>query len=314
MLGFRDSQRTDVPLTSAPTQTAFIGFGEAGQAFAKGLRQDQPALAISAYDIKTDGPEAGAKEAEYQALDVRGAADCTTLCDGSEVILSLVTAKKAEGAAESAAQNKLAGALYLDCNSCAPETKRRAAKRVETAGGRYVDVAIMTPVHPKLHKAPCLLAGPHADAAHTAMTALGMNTQIAGDQIGDASTRKMIRSVMIKGLEALTLECFLAARQAGIESDIIASLETSFPGFNWQTRAPYMMERIATHGIRRADEMDEVAQTLRDLGITPQMTERTAQRQRDVGTLGLDVSAAEAQDLATLTDMILAGLASQPKG
>lgn len=296
-------------MRSNRSHITFIGFGEAAQAFATGLSGEAAGVSFSAYDIKTDGAGAAAKQAEYARCNVTGAADVPSACAQAEVIFSLVTAENAERAASAVAGHDLNGTLFLDCNSCAPETKRRSGARIEAAGGRYVDVAIMTPVHPKLHKSPCLLAGPHAGDAHEVLASMGMDTQIAGDSIGAASTKKMIRSVMIKGLEALSVECFLAARAAGIEDDILASLEGSTPGFDWATRAPYMFERVATHGIRRASEMEEVVKTLRDLGVTPHITEGTVRRQREVGALGLDANIYKADDLAGLADAIQRGLA-----
>ncbi len=285
---------------------SFIGFGEAGQAFAKGLLTEDHAIKMRGFDIKMDGLEAAAKQENFDTYSVLSEASHAAACKGTDVIFSLVTAEQAESAAKSAAEQGLNGALYLDCNSCAPNTKRRSAQIIEAAGGRYVDVAVMTPVHPKLHKAPCLIAGPHAEAALQATQSIGMATTLAGDEVGAASTRKMIRSVMIKGLEALTLECMLAARQAGVEDDILASLEISFPGFEWDRRAPYMIERMATHGIRRAAEMREVVKTLDDLGVGSQMTQGTVTRQADVGAMGLHVSEADATNIPALTDTILA--------
>ena len=297
-------------MTSNDTKISFLGFGEAAQAFATGFLQDGAAVTLRAYDIKTDGSDADIIRSTYAACGVAGGATPDEVCADAQIIVSLVTADQAANAAAAAARGPLGNALFFDCNSCAPDTKRRSARIIEAAGGRYVDVAIMTPVHPRLHKSPCLIAGPHAAQAYDTMQALGMSVEISGDAVGQASTRKMIRSVLIKGLEALTVECFLAARTAGIETDILDSLETSFPGFDWQSRAPYMIERAATHGIRRAAEMDEVAQTLRDLGLEPLMTERTVLRQRQMGDLGLTVKAQDAKDLAKLTDQVLTALSS----
>ncbi len=287
-------------MTSPSLNISFIGFGEAARAFCDGFASEGLGCTQSAFDLK-----GAALQQEAAKRHVALADSNAQVCAGADAIFSLVTADKAANAAETSAQRDLNTAFFLDCNSCAPDTKRRSAALIEAAGGRYVDVAVMTPVHPKLHKSPCLIAGPHARVAQDLMQTLGMDATIAGDHIGDASTPKMIRSIMIKGLEALTLECFLAARTAGIEGDIQASLDAAFPGFDWGKRAPYMMERMATHGIRRAAEMDEVAQTLRDLGIAPHITERTVVRQREVGALGLKVSTEDAKDLAKLADTIL---------
>lgn len=294
------------------TKISFIGFGEAGQAIASGLLQESNTMDVCAFDIKTAMSDAAEMWGAYDTLKVTGVARCEQACANRAAIFSLVTAEQAENAAKAAAETDLNGALFFDCNSCAPKTKRRSAEVIEDAGGRFVDVAVMTPVHPRLHKSPCLLAGPHAQAAHDVFMTLGMNAEVVSSEVGDASTRKMIRSTMIKGLEALTLECFLAARRAGIKDDILASLEASFPGFDWQSRASYMMERVATHGIRRAAEMEEVAKTLTDLGISPYVTRGTNERQREVGALGLDLTETDNQVLAARADAILEGILAMP--
>lgn len=296
---------------SSGLKIAFLGFGEAAQAFTTGILQANPSIDVKAFDTKTDSRDAENKRADYARCSVTGARTSLAACENTDIIFSLVTADQAKVAAAQLAQEGLKGQLFLDCNSCAPDTKRRSAKLIEAAGGRYVDVAVMTPVHPRLHKSPCLLAGPHADTARDAMASLGMDVQVAGGDVGAASTRKMVRSIMIKGLEALTLECFLAARKAGIEDDITASLEASFPGFDWARRAPYMMERAITHGTRRAAEMEEVVQTLHDLGIAPHATAGTVVRQREVGALGLDAAAIGADQLGALADAVNAALATK---
>jgi hypothetical protein len=82
------------------------------------------------------------------------------------------------------------------------------------------------------------------------------------------------------------LECFLAATNAGVEADIIASLSHSVPGLDWPEIVEYNLERMANHGIRRAHEMEEVAETLQELGVEPFVTEGTIKRQYQMGELG----------------------------
>ena len=93
-----------------------------------------------------------------------------------------------------------------------PATKRAAATIVVAAGGRYVDAAIMAPVLPLRRGVPILLAGPHAAAGRDAVAAAGVrrSARRAGP-VGTAAAIKMVRSVMVKGVEALTAECVLAA-------------------------------------------------------------------------------------------------------
>ena len=292
---------------------AFIGFGEAAKAFVDGFRQGSVDLPFRAFDIKELGSHAHELHNEYGNRGVSRAETSSVACAGADLIFSLVTPDQAELAAEAAGHAPLNGALFLDCNSCAPMAKERSAPLIEAAGGRYVDVAIMSPVHPNLHRSPCLLSGPHAVAACEVLSELDMAPKIAEGPVGAASTRKMIRSVMIKGLEALTLECFLAARKAGIEDEILASLDASFPEFEWPTRAPYMIERALTHGTRRAGEMREVAQTLRDLGIEPSMTEGTVTWQSEAGSVGLKAKELGLADLADLSDALLAAMDSRQR-
>ena len=111
------------------------------------------------------------------------------------------------------------------CSSTAIPARRRPRSRtateVEAAGGRYVDVAVMAPVHPRLHRTPLLISGPHVEAAAPALAALGMSASIHEGPVGAASSVKMIRSIMMKGLEALVCECVLAGRKAGVIETVL---------------------------------------------------------------------------------------------
>ncbi len=135
-----------------------------------------------------------------------------------------------------------------------------------------------------------LIAGPHAEAIAPTLAGLDMRLSSAGAQIGAAAAIKMVRSVMIKGIEALTLECFLAAARAGVIEEVAASMRNNYPGLDWAKIVPYNLERMASHGERRAAEMEEVADTLRELGVDPLMTTATVKRQREMGQIGAQQS------------------------
>lgn len=259
----------------------FIGFGEAGQAFAlPGAR---------AFDRKTDSlGERDAMLSAYAAAGVQGEDDVATALAEAEVVLCLVTADQAVVAAGAYASMLRPGTLWLDMNSVAPASKAEAATMVEAAGGRYADVAVMAPVLPQRRAVPLLVSGPHASAAADALEALDFTRiSIAGDAIGQASAIKMIRSVMVKGLEALSAECALAASRAGVLDAVAASLDASWKEQGWAERFDYNLDRMMAHGLRRAAEMEEVAATLADLDIDPLMTRGTIARQRAIGALGL---------------------------
>ena len=311
-------KREDMLVEPMPNSTissgsiAFLGFGEAARAFLDGWRADPDFKGrICAYDIKTDSPDAQvrtAKRADYAAAKVLGASSAAEAVTGAQAVFSVVTADQAHEAAIAALPGLAGGALFFDCDSCAPQTKARTAQEVEMAGGRYVDVAVMAPVHPRLHRTPLLISGPHVEAAAAAFAALGMSAKVHEGPVGAASSVKMIRSIMMKGLEALVCECVLAGRKAGVIETVLDSLDDTYPGFEWKKRSAYMLERVITHGLRRAAEMREVALTVDLLGLKGEMSRASVSWQQAIGELGLRTAPAEADDYGALADRILAKL------
>ena len=272
-----DKRWGSAALMSAP-DIVFIGLGEAGQAFA-----GQLGGAVRGYDRQQDA----AKRAAFDASRVAWAASNAEAVADAALIVSLVTADQAWLAAEETARSIAPGALFCDLNSVAPDTKRASATAIEAAGGRYVDVAVMAPVHPARLAVPMLVSGPHAEAGAAALGGLGFKTRIVGSAIGDASAIKMIRSVMVKGIEALSAECALAAHAAGVEGEVLASLDRSWKEQGWAERIDYNLDRMLVHGLRRAAEMEEVVKTLDALGTGSQMTRGTVERQRTLGAIGV---------------------------
>ena len=247
---------------------SLIGYGEAGRMFARSAGWE---AALRVFDVKP-------LTALYQEDGVSGCASCDAAITGSPAIITLVTADQALAAAQSAARTIAPDALYFDMNSVAPDTKRAAALAINAAGGRYVDVAIMAPVDPARLTVPLLLSGASATDGAAMLTILGFtDVRVITGDVGRASSIKMIRSIMVKGQEALTAEMMLAAEQAGVTDEVLASL-----GDGWAAKAGYNLERMTTHGMRRAAEMEEAAKTLVSLGIEPVMTLGTIKRQREM--------------------------------
>src|SRR5258705_12358450 len=166
-------------------------------------------------------------------IGVRLGASAGHALKGSDLVMAAVTAASSLEAAREAKPHLDADQFYLDINSVSPGRKQATAQHL-AGSARYVDVAVMAPVHPARHQTPVLLAGPHAQAIESVMQELGMKPAIAGPEVGQAAAIKMVRSVMIKGMEALTAGCFLAATRAGVQPPIIAVLGKSFPTLYWQ--------------------------------------------------------------------------------
>ena len=257
----------------------FIGLGEAGFHLARGLRH-AGLEDISAYDINTHTPRLGERirrrAAESGAVLVESNAELAGAC---EVVLSTVTANRAEEAAEQTAPYLDGRHLYADLNSVSPALKQAIKNIVEARGARFVEIAIMSAVPPHGHRVPMYLGGEHAPSFVDRFADYGMNLEVISGQIGAASAIKMCRSIIVKGMEALLLECVLGAVPYDADERVFATLEETMPGVNWKKLANYMVGRVVEHGERRARELEEVAATLRAIGVEPIMTEAAVKRQ-----------------------------------
>lgn len=269
---------------------------------------------VRAFDIKTLGPASQSKRDDYTKTGVGGADSVREAIKDAGIIVSLVTADQASAAAAGAAIALARGAMFFDMNSVAPETKRAAARLIEAAGGRYLDVAIMAPVHPAGAAVPLLVSGIEAEAGAQAPSELGFaDVRLVPGGVGSAASIKMIRSVIVKGIEALTAECVLAAASAGVLEEVLASLDAAPVRGTWEACADYNLDRMMAHGLRRAAEMEEVARTLDALGTGSVMTRGTVERQRVIGGCGFSQPPAGlAAKLAALDVRQKAGEAEAP--
>jgi 3-hydroxyisobutyrate dehydrogenase-like beta-hydroxyacid dehydrogenase len=259
---------------------AVIGFGEAGSILGEDLVAAGRQVAM--YDILLDAPSSCAQMRDRaRRAGVRAADTFDDAVAGAQVVISAVTASSSADVAAKAAGVLRAGQVLLDINSVSPTKKRSNASLVEAAGADYVEAAVMAPVPPQRLQVPMLLGGKRAAALADQLRGVGMSATALSEQIGVASAVKMCRSIVIKGLEALTTESMLAARRFGAEREVLESLNGTFPSMGWTGKLPdYLISRVAEHGRRRAAEMREVARTLEDVDVVPTMAMATAELQQ----------------------------------
>jgi 3-hydroxyisobutyrate dehydrogenase-like beta-hydroxyacid dehydrogenase len=262
-------------LSNAPV-IGFVGFGEAGSTIARGLRS-AGVERISAYDIQP------------KTSDVVTIVDSPrALAASSDIIFSAVTSSSALDAANQNAPFLTSRHTYADINSVSPALKQDIDRVVSATGARFVEVAVMAPVSPYGHKVPMLLGGPNATTFAETMRPFGMRMEILeGAKVGSAAAVKMCRSIVVKGIEALLFECVMAATKFDADDLVFASLKETWPGIDWKKLADYTSGRVVVHGERRAREMEEVAETLKAIGIDPIMAEATARRQDWSAQVGL---------------------------
>src|SRR5262245_50513835 len=259
----------------------FIGFGEAGSNIAKGLRSAGLGR-IFAFDNDPQRVSGNAQETGTPLL-----ASNRELADSARIIFSTVTCARAKEAARQTAPFLNPHHIYADLNSVAPAVKQEIEAVIVTTGAGFVEAAVMSPIPPYGHRSPMLLGGKAASTFVSLMTPFGMRLEVVSERVGVAAATKMFRSIIVKGLEALMLECVLAATPYGADERVFSSLSESFPGIDWQRLADYMVSRVVIHGERRAREMEEVAETLESQGIEPIMADAAARRQNWCAKLGI---------------------------
>jgi 3-hydroxyisobutyrate dehydrogenase-like beta-hydroxyacid dehydrogenase len=260
-----------------------VGYGEVGRILAEDLRKQD--VKVTAYDLKLGNNQAAGLRDHAVAHGVALAASHADLTAKADFIVSAVTASQAVPVAQACAPAIKPGAFFLDFNSSSPGAKARAAALIDGNRGRYVEGAVMTSIPPYRIKVPLLLGGAGAGELAPLLDELGFDAKVASEKLGVASAVKMCRSVMIKGMEAMVIESFTTARAYGVEDAVLASLAETFPSINWEKQGAYFFQRVIEHGRRRSEEVREVAETVREAGLTPWSAQGTAERQAWVADL-----------------------------
>ena len=264
------------------TAIGIVGYGEVGGIFGRGLKGQAGVGDVVAWDRL-------ARAREQAAADGQRAVDgMAALCAASTLVISAVTASNTLAVAEEAAQHIRPGTLFLDLNSASPGTKQKCAALIDAAGGHYVEAGVMTSVPPYGIRVPMLLGGTKAAELAPVLAGWGMDAKAVSDQLGVASAIKMCRSVMIKGLEALVIESYTTAREYGVEAHVLPTLAETFPSIDWEKQGAYFFSRVVQHGKRRAEEMRESANTVREAGFEPLMTSAIADKQQWVADRAAD--------------------------
>jgi len=256
-----------------------IGYGEVGKIFSAGLK---PRVStVSAWDLKFAQRAKQAEQHTHAAqAGVHACEAMAELCGRCDFIISAVTASNTLAVAQEAAPHLRAGTVFLDLNSASPGTKQQAAALIDGVGAHYVEAGVMTSVPPYGVRVPMLLGGARAADLAQLLTCWGMDAKAVSERLGVASAIKMCRSVMIKGLEALVIESYTTARAYGVEDHVLPTLAETFPSIDWAQTGAYFFSRVVQHGQRRADEMREAAQTVREAGFPPLMASAIADKQQ----------------------------------
>ncbi len=239
-----------------------MGLGEAGRAFGADL-------AAAAMDVRGWDPQV----AEAPA-GVGVASSARDAVHGARLVLSLNAGAVALAAAQEVAPALDAGVIYADLNAGAPSLKVAVAAVVEGFGARFADVALMASVPGRGARTPSLVSGSGAAGYAQALAAVGAPIEVLGPVAGEAATRKLLRSVFMKGLAALSLEALTAAAAAGLEPWMHEELASAYEQADRPLLAR-LLEGSRIHAGRRVHEMEAAREMLGALGVPSRMTDGT---------------------------------------
>ncbi|MGH9133892.1 MAG: DUF1932 domain-containing protein, partial [Ilumatobacteraceae bacterium] len=246
-----------------------FGLGEAGSLIAAGLAAaGQTVLAF-------DPAEVGTPDGVERCADPRAAVA------RADVVLSLTASADAPTALSQALDAIPAAAIYADLSTSAAELKRRLAGVAAERDLGFADVALMAVVPGNGLRTPALASGSAAYELEAVLAPLGMPIEAVGRQAGDAATRKLLRSVVIKGLTAVLIESMHAASAAGFAEETWQNLVDQFTTAD-EMFLRRLVEGTGQHALRRLHEMEAAAELLADLGVEPVMTRSTVENIRRV--------------------------------
>ncbi len=200
---------------------------------------------------------------------------------GAGLVLAVTGAADAPGALTQALDAIPAGTVYADLATASAGLKRDLAAVAAGAGLGFADVALMAPVAGTGLRTPALVSGPAAGKVVALLAPLGMPVEHAGEEAGAAATRKLLRSIVVKGLTAVVMESMRAAEAAGLAEEtwenIVAQLTVADEAF-----VRRLVEGTPRHAARRVHEMEAAAALLAELGVAPTMTAATTEHLRQV--------------------------------
>ena len=289
----------------APKTVALLGLGEAGSAIAQGLcgtggwRAAETGRQVIAIDIALgEGARGAAMTACADALELPAESVYTDALSSADLVISVVTGEDTLAAARMACDWLRPGAIYADFNTITgPQTKAVAAE-LTPAGIDFVDVAVMGSFMAVGHRTPLLLAGPRAADMGAFAEAIGTPARVLSETIGDASAVKILRSILTKGIEALSVECLVAARRQGLADQVLDNLgDVDAMGLAEFVRV--MAITHLTHAKRRMEEMEKAMQNLDETGVAALMSEAIGRFHRRTVEAALDPTEVADIDLDT---------------
>ena len=252
---------------------AVLGLGEAGSRLAADL---------AAADVEVRGYD---PDPDRDVPSISMAPDAASAAVGSDVVLSVNSARAALDAAAEVLPVLQAPTIYADLNTAPPGLKRELAALVAGIGVPFADVALLGPIPQHGLRAPVLASGAGAVAFAELFEPLGMAVEVLSERAGDAAALKLVRSVFMKGLAAAVVESMQAAEIAG-HADWLAKEIAGMIGQPFLERA---LQGSRKHAARRVDELEAACDLLVELGVEPRIASASAAQLAELTADGREV-------------------------
>ena len=255
-----------------------IGYGEVGQAFARGLSVAKH-LSIDIFDIRFNAVDTSndlRSLAKSQGLNIEK--DIKALVANNDMILSAVTCQNALKVAEESSPHIKEGKIFVDMNTVTPNLKIEINQLIQKRGGIFIEVAILGTVASYGYKSPILACGKKASDFADFFNRLGFKVSFLSEEIGKASYMKMLRSVFAKGVESLLIEMLVAAERCDMLETVMNEIVEHMDKSSFLKIAETWITTNVIHARRRAEEMDHVIETLTNLKVKPIMASATKDR------------------------------------
>lgn len=269
----------------------YIGFGEAAYNMGKGLKKEG-FEDIRAFDVALNMDGAIKETFLNRCADagVTVAHSAQEVVDACEVVVICVPARFTASTADGLLPFARKGQLFVDVTTALPDIKEAEAEKFVAKGAKYVDSAMLGSLVVSAHKVPMLASGDGAEEWKERMTPYAMKITLvgAGSKPGAASRIKLVRSVFMKGIEALIVETFLFARKCGIEDNILASVCNSMDKEPFKALASRMAGADLVHSERRAFEVGEAMELMKEVGVEPLIAAGAKKRLEQTAALGMN--------------------------
>jgi 3-hydroxyisobutyrate dehydrogenase-like beta-hydroxyacid dehydrogenase len=255
-----------------------IGYGEVGQAFARGLSAAKH-LSIDIFDIQFNAVDTSndlRSLAKSQGSNIEK--DIKALVANNDMILSTVTCQNALKVAEESSPHIKEGKIFVDMNTVTPNLKIEINQLIQKRGGIFIEVAILGTVASYGYKSPILACGKKASDFADFFNRLGFKVSFLSEEIGKASYMKMLRSVFAKGVESLLIEMLVAAERCDMLETVMNEIVEHMDKSSFLKIAETWITTNVIHARRRAEEMDHVIETLTNLKVKPIMASATKDR------------------------------------